>query len=65
MPHIILPEIAGALLARFYFWKKYGRQQWRMYALILLVGFSSGMALMAMISIGIALIQKSVSPLVF
>jgi hypothetical protein len=65
MPHFILPEIAGALLARFYFWKKYGRQQWRMYALILSVGFSSGMALMAMISIGLALIQKSVSPLVF
>ncbi len=65
MPHIILPEIAGALLARFYFWKKYGRQQWRMYALVLSVGFSSGMALMAMISIGVALIQKSVSPLVF
>ncbi|MSS72722.1 MAG: hypothetical protein EXS64_14710 [Candidatus Latescibacteria bacterium] len=65
MPHFILPEIVGALLARFYFWKKYGRQQWRMYALILSVGFSSGMALMAMISIGVALIQKSVSPLVF
>ncbi len=65
MPHFLLPQIAGALLARFYFWKKYGRQQWRMYALVLSVGFASGMALMAMISIGIALIQKSVSPLVF
>jgi hypothetical protein len=65
MPHFILPQVAGALLARFYFWKKYGRQQWRTYAMVLSVGFASGMALMAMISIGVALIQKSVSPLVF
>ena len=65
MPHFILPSIIGALLARFYFWNKYGKKQWRMYALVLSVGFSSGMALMAMISIGIALIHKSVSPLIF
>ena len=62
---VLITEIVGALLARFYFWKKYGKQQWRLYAAVLMVGFSVGMALVGMASVSIAMIQKSVSVLLF
>ncbi|OGG54705.1 MAG: hypothetical protein A3F84_27635 [Candidatus Handelsmanbacteria bacterium RIFCSPLOWO2_12_FULL_64_10] len=65
LPHFVITEIIGALLARFYFMKKYGRQQWRLYATVLAVGFSVGMALVGMASVSIAMIQKSVSVLLF
>lgn len=65
IPHMMVTEMVGALLARYYFWNKYGQRQWRLYAPILAVGFAAGMALMGMASIAIALIQKSVSVLVF
>jgi hypothetical protein len=65
IPHTLITEIVGALLARYYFWKRFGRQQWRIYAAVLMVGFSVGMALVGMASVSIAMIQKSVSVLLF
>ncbi|RKY61773.1 MAG: hypothetical protein DRP95_02420, partial [Candidatus Latescibacterota bacterium] len=65
IPHWMATEIIGALLARYYFWNKYGKQQWRLYAAVLSVGFAAGMALTGMAAIAIALIQKSVSVLIF
>jgi hypothetical protein len=65
IPHFVVTEIIGALLARYYFWNKYGKKEWRQYAPILAVGFSCGMALMGMAAVSIALIQKSVSVLIF
>ncbi|MBI4530620.1 MAG: hypothetical protein HY709_03775, partial [Candidatus Latescibacteria bacterium] len=61
LPHTVITEVVGALLARYYFWRKYGRQQWRLYAAVLAVGFAVGMSLMGMASVGIAIIQKSTS----
>ncbi len=65
LPHFIVTEIVGALLARYYFWNKYGKKEWRQFAPILAVGFACGMALMGMAAVGVALIQKSVSVLLF
>ena len=65
IPHFMITEFIGALLARYYFWKKYGKEEWRRYAPILMVGFACGMALMGMAAVAVALIQKSVSVLVF
>ena len=65
IPHWMVTEVIGAMLARYYFNKKYGTKQWRLYAPVLAVGFACGMALMGMASISIALIQKSVSVLIF
>ena len=65
LPHFVVTEIIGALLARYYFWKKYGKKQWLQYAPVLAVGFACGMALMGMAAVAIALIQKSVSVLIF
>ena len=65
IPHWMVTEVIGAMLARYYFNKKYGTKQWRTYAPVLAVGFACGMALMGMASVAIALIQKSVSVLIF
>lgn len=65
IPHWMVTEIIGAMLARYYFNKKYGTKEWRTYAPVLAVGFACGMALMGMASISVALIQKSVSVLIF
>jgi hypothetical protein len=65
IPHFVITEMIGAMLARFYFWKKYGKKQWLQYAPILMVGFACGMALMGMGAVAVALIQKSVTVLIF
>jgi len=59
-PHGILLEVAGALLGRYYFHKRYGAM-WRQYAPVLLAGFSCGMGLTGMFAMGFALILKSLS----
>ena len=63
IPTSLLPQIAGALLARFYFWKRYGRQEWRRYAMVLTVGFGVGMALIGMFCAALAMVSKAVSAL--
>ena len=59
-PHGIVLEVAGALLGRYYFHKRYG-SMWRQYAPVLLAGFSCGMGLTGMFAMGFALILKSLS----
>ena len=63
IPTSLLPQIAGALLARFYFWKRYGRQEWRRYAMVLTVGFGVGMSLIGMFCAALAMVAKAVSAL--
>ena len=62
MPHGHIPEVLGALLGRFFFLKRYGAM-WRQYAPVLLAGFSCGMGLTGMFSMGITLILKSLGRL--
>ena len=59
-PHGIVLEVAGAILGRYYFYKRYG-PMWRQYAPVLLAGFSCGMGLTGMFAMGFALILKSLS----
>jgi len=63
IPHTLLPQIIGALVARFYFWKRYGKQEWRRYAMVLAVGFGVGMSLIGMFCTALAMAAKAVSPL--
>ena len=63
IPHTLLPQIIGALLARFYFWRRYGKQEWRRYAMVLAVGFGVGMSLIGMLCAAMAMAAKAVSPL--
>lgn len=63
LPHGAFPLMFGALLAKYYFWPKYGKQQWRLYATVLLAGYSCGMGLIGMGCAAIAMISKAVSQL--
>lgn len=65
IPHNLLPQIIGALLARGYFWKKYGKQEWRRYAMVLSVGFGVGMSLVGMFCAALAMVSKAVSALAY
>ncbi len=65
IPHFLIPQVIGALLARHYFWKRYGKQQWRQYAMVLSVGFGVGMALVGMFSAALSIINKAVSSLAY
>jgi len=60
LPHMIIPEMAGALIAKYYFERKFGRKTWRLYAVVLMAGYACGMGLIGMGSVAIALITKSV-----
>lgn len=55
----IFPQMIGALLARYFFEKRFGLK-WREYAPVLLAGFSCGMGLISMFSLGCLLISKAV-----
>ena len=64
-PSDIVPTFFGAWLSRRYFQKRLGVDQWRQYAPVLLAGFSCGTGLIAMASIALSLIAKSVNYLPF
>ena len=64
-PHQAIPMFIGALLGRFFFAKKLGKENWKKYTPILLAGYACGMGLIGMLSIAIALIAKTVFQLVF
>ena len=65
IPHFLIPQIIGALIARRYFWSRYGKQDWRRYAMVLSVGFGVGMSLIGMFSAALAMIKKAVSSLAY
>lgn len=64
VPHGLILEVVGALLGRYYFLKRYGKQ-WRQYAPVLLAGFSCGMGLTGMFAMGATLILKSLGKLAY
>ncbi|MCP4369889.1 MAG: peptide transporter [Deltaproteobacteria bacterium] len=63
-PHGLILEVLGALIGRFFFLKRYGKQ-WRQYAPVLLAGFSCGMGLTGMFAMGLTLILKSLGSTAF
>ena len=65
VPHFLIPQIIGALIARHYFWKRYGKQEWRRYAMVLSVGFGVGMSLIGMFCAALSMIKKAVSSLAY
>ncbi len=58
-------EVIGALVAKHYLWPRYGRQQWRQYAMVLAVGFGVGMSLVGMFCAATLMIAKAVSATAF
>ena len=64
-PPDVLMTFLGAWLSKHYFEKRFGIDNWRKYTPVLLAGFSCGTGLIAMASIALALIAKSVNYLPF
>jgi hypothetical protein len=64
MPHVIIPQIIGALLGRYYFEKKLGLM-WGQYVPVLAAGVSCGFGLISMLCIGIVFLAKSTNTLVY
>ncbi len=61
LPHNTIPLLCGTLLSQKYFAKRFGADTWRMWAPVLLAGFSCGMGLIGMAAIALAIIGRSVS----
>jgi hypothetical protein len=63
IPAAAIPMMAGALLGRYYFERRYGVENWRAYAPVLVAGYYCGMGLIGMGAVALALLSKSVSRL--
>jgi hypothetical protein len=62
MPHVIIPQMIGALLGKYYFEKKLGLN-WSQYVPVLAAGVSCGFGLVSMLCIGIVFLAKSANAL--
>ena len=58
-PHVIVPQFAGALLGKYYFSKKFG-DNWPQYRVVFFAGYSCGVGLIVMLSLGLVFMSKSV-----
>jgi len=58
-PQVIFPEFFGALLGRYYFERKIG-PKWKQYIVVFFAGYSCGVGLIMMFSLGLVFISKSV-----
>jgi len=64
-PHQVIPQMAGAVLGRYYFARRFGEKEWRQYTPVLAAGFACGMGLIAMCTIAIALVSQSIKEFPF
>jgi hypothetical protein len=61
LPHTMLLELAGALIARRWLHRRYGRHNFLQASPILLAGYLTGVGLLAMATIALRLIQSAVT----
>ena len=59
LPHTALPAFIGACLGRFYMQRKFG-SMWRKYIPVVAAGFSCGMGLISMMSIGLTFLKRAI-----
>jgi hypothetical protein len=64
-PAFAIPMFIGAMLGKYYFSRRYGVENWRAYAPVLVAGYYCGMGLIGMGAVALALLSKSVSRLPF
>lgn len=65
IPHALLVELSGALLARYYLHKRFGRKPFLQMAPILLAGYFVGTGLVGMSGVAIRLINSAISASAF
>ncbi len=63
--HVGLGLLVGALLSRYYFARKFGKERWNRYIPVVAAGFSCGMGLAGMTAVGLALIAQCTRQLPF
>ncbi|MFH1571303.1 MAG: peptide transporter [Gemmatimonadota bacterium] len=63
MPHLLVPELVGACLGRYYFERRFGPVQWRRWTPVLLAGFACGTGLVGMGAAALALVARSATQL--
>ena len=61
----VIFELIGAFMARYYFEKRFGIENFKRYIMVILMGYSAGVGLIGMGSVAIALISKSISTLTY
>jgi hypothetical protein len=59
------PMFLGALLGRYYFERRFGARRWMQYTPVLAAGYTCGIGLIGMVSIGLTIIFKAVRSLPF
>jgi hypothetical protein len=65
LPAYAIPQFIGAMLGRYYFQNRYGKENWRSFTPVLVAGYYCGMGLIGMAAVALALLSKSVSRLPF
>ncbi|MFP3937289.1 MAG: peptide transporter [Phycisphaerae bacterium] len=64
LPHVVIPQFAGALIGRYYFERRMGLR-WRQYAPVIMAGFACGMGLITILGVGAIFLAKSVIKIPF
>lgn len=62
MPHVIIPQMIGALIGRYYFERRLGLA-WGQYVPVLAAGVGCGFGLVSMLCIGVVFLAKSTNSL--
>ncbi len=65
LPHGLLLELLGALLARYYIHKKFGKKPFLQIAPVLLAGYFVGVGLIGMAAVALRLVMSAISPAPF
>ena len=63
-PDVILPQFAGALLGRYYFARRFGKD-WPQYRVVFFAGYGCGVGLVMMLSLGLVFMSKAVLQSIF
>jgi hypothetical protein len=61
----VMPLFIGAILGRYYFSRRFGLRTWMRYTPVLAAGYTCGVGLIGMVSIGLTIIFKAVRSLPF
>lgn len=64
LPHSVIPQFIGALIGKFYFQKRYGRE-WRKMIPVVGAGFFVGGGLISILAIGFVFLSKAVSTVTY
>jgi hypothetical protein len=59
LPHVIVPQLIGALIGRFYFRKRLGLK-WRQYVPVVAAGFACGQGLITTACVGLTFLSRAV-----